>query len=119
MAAILWSDVTDVAKELATGVPVGAQTMILALVNDKILLDDEDGHMTKMARCYFAAHLGVFTKAAGGAVGSVIAQAAGGLSRQYASNSPMGTDPLLDKTGYGQQFRLLVRLSPVRGHRTV
>lgn len=119
MAAILWADVTDLAKELATGVPVGGQTKILALVNGKIDLDGEDGELTKDARVYFAAHLGTLAKAAGGAIGAVIAQAAGGLSRAYASNSPVGTDPLLDKTSYGQTFRLLCRLSPTRGPRIV
>lgn len=112
MAAIIWADVVSIAKDMADpAVPAGGQTMILALVNKYISLDGEDGEFTKMARCYFAAHVGVFTKAKGGPIGNVIQQAAGGLSRAYSSNSPMGTDPLLDKTGYGQQFRLLCRLA--------
>lgn len=112
MAAIVWADVVSIAKDLADpAIPAGAQTMMLAVVNKYIFLDGEDGEITKLARCYFAAHLGVFTKAKGGPTGNVIAQAAGGLSRAYASNSPMGTDPLLDKTSYGQQFRLFCRLA--------
>lgn len=116
MAAITWSDVTNIAPELST-VAVAAQTDILAYVNVALnveLFGGESHPMVKLLRIYLAAHFGTVTKSGGsGALGPVIAESGGGLSRQYGSSVVNGSDPLFDKTNYGQTFRLLVRSSPL------
>lgn len=113
MADITWTDVTDIASELSV-ISSAARTMILALVNDhfdvEVFPDGEAGAKLKLARVYLAAHHGALGKKAGGFwTGEITGESADGLARQYASNSPMGTDALLDKTPYGQLLRWLIR----------
>lgn len=117
MAAITWTDVSDLASELSA-VATTARTLILALVNAKVdveSLDGEAGELTKAVRVYYAAHLGALSLQGSGAwTGAVVSESAGGLSRSYASNSPNGTSPLWDKTPYGQTLRALLRTSGAR-----
>lgn len=118
MAAIAWSDVTALAPELTT-VSVLAQAMILAYVNDvidfSIFRGGEDGATVKLLRVTLAAHAGAMGLAgSGGWVGAIAAESEGEVSRQYATSSPAGTDPLLDKTPYGQMYRSLINASPAR-----
>ncbi len=117
MAAIIWTDVTALAPEL-TSVSSGAQTDLLAYVNTALkvsVFDDETGPMTRLARIYLAAHYATISQQGGaGAAGPVTGESAGGLSRQYASFSPMGSDPLFDVTPYGKAFRGLCRRSSAR-----
>lgn len=112
---ITWTNVTDHAPELST-VAVAAQADILAVANDVldvVRFGGEDAAKTKLARIYFAAHFGTIdAQGASGAVGAVIGETVGGLARQYAANSPDGTDPLWEKTPYGQAFRALLRATP-------
>ncbi len=116
MAAILWTDVTALAPELATvGVP--AQTIILEHVNSALAVDlwgGEEAVRLKMARSYLAAHFGAQVGAGGAAAaGPVVAESADGLSRSYANLfAMMGSDPLYDATSYGRQYRLLVHTNP-------
>lgn len=118
MAAITWAAVEDLAPELST-VNADAQTEILNFVNDAFdpaALGGEASYRLRMARIYYAAHFGTVTaQGSSGAAGPVIGESAGGLSRQYASFSPAGSDPLLDSTPYGKQLRLIIRNSPARG----
>lgn len=116
MASIIWSDVLAHAPELSI-VSSGAQADILAVANtvlDVSQFGGETAPKTKLARIYFAAHFATIdAQGSTGATGPVIGESVGGLSRQYASNSPMGTDPLWEKTPYGQAFRALLRATPV------
>ena len=72
----------------------------------------------RYARTLLAAHFGTLAfQGAGGAsggFGAVMVESAGGLSRQYASFSPNGTDPTFDKTIYGQMYRTLLRGTTAR-----
>lgn len=115
--SIVWADVLGVAPELSTVSALG-QTDILAYVNEAFVVDEWGGDASKLlrlARIYLAAHYGtVSVQGSAGAAGPVIGESAGGLSRQYASNSPMGTDPLFDTTPYGKAFRNLARRSSGR-----
>jgi hypothetical protein len=116
MASITWDHVLDHAPELSV-VDTDARVDILAVANevlDVTHFGGESAAKTKLARVYFAAHFGTIdSQGSSGATGAVIGESVGGLSRQYASNSPMGTDPLWEKTPYGQAFRALLRATPV------
>lgn len=116
MAAILWTDVVAVAPDMATGVSAAFQTLVLSYVNVNVVATEfggEDNPTYVMARAYLAAHYAALHKAGvNGTAGQRIAQSEGGVSMSFANNSPMGTDPLLDKTTYGQAFRSLSRRSP-------
>lgn len=119
MAAITWADVTGMAAELSA-VNIIWQTVILGIANTQISVsafDGEDGKRTRAVRTAFSAHFGALSLQGDGKwTGQVIAESALGLSRSYASNSPMGTDPLWDKTPYGQMLRALMQISyKVRG----
>lgn len=117
MAAITWDNVVAIAAELST-LGVDAQTIILDHVNVAFkvsLFGGEDHPKVKLMRILLAAHYGQLTKdGAHGPAGQVVAQSRGGLSRAYASNSPMGTDPLWDKTVWGQQLRTMINTSAAR-----
>ncbi len=117
MADITWAMVTAFAAEL-TVVPESAQDDILAYVNTALkveLFGGEDAPKTKLARIYMAAHYGQLTKdGAHGPAGEITGKALGPMSTSYASSSPMGTDPLWDKTTWGKQFRSMLRSSAAR-----
>lgn len=110
MAAIIWTDVTDIAPELAT-VGVGAQTKLLAYVNmalDVATWGGEDSFQLMMGRIYLAAHLATANRLAGsGAVGAVIREKVDGLEREYARSSVTSGGDGLDSTTYGSQFKAI------------
>lgn len=117
MAAITWSDVSLLAPELST-VAAGAQTLILAYVNDvhdvdAIDGDGEDGYRTKLARIYLAAHLATKIGTGAGGAGAVTSESVGGLSRSYAVAASSGAE--LETTGYGTAYLGILNRSPVRG----
>jgi len=87
MAAIAWTDVTELAAAL-TDLSVPAQTMILDSVNASVEVanfDGEDGPDTKLVRVFKAAHIGTLALLAQtGAAGPVTSESAGKLARSYA-----------------------------------
>lgn len=114
MSAILWTDVEGIAPELSA-VPVAGQTMILAHVNDVVTEvqwgGDAASPTLKMARVYYAAHMGVTTfLGSDGPSGPLTAEKAGGLSSSYAA--PAISDSLLDSSPYGKILRTLIRQNP-------
>ena len=114
MAAIVWTDVTDLAPELST-IPLGGQTAILALVNDYLDPDTwggEDAPKLHSGRCYLAAHLATLGKRKGKS-GSVSSEAAGGLSRSYAMPAMLSTSTL-QLTSYGAMYILLAKSTVAR-----
>lgn len=106
MAAIVWSDVTGLAAELAT-FPAAGQTAILGAVNTLLNVasfDGENGPITKLARMYLAAHLAA--SAALGGTGPLISETEGSLSRGYAIPSGHGA---FATTTYGSMYWMLLR----------
>lgn len=122
MADITWTDVTDypgAAGLVAPAVPVAAQTLILSVVNDwhdvTLFRGGEDGDYVKLLRVLLAAHFAQLgLQADGTSPGALIGASEGEVSRQWASNSPMGTDPMLDKTTFGITYRNMITSSPAR-----
>lgn len=117
MAAITWTDVTAIAADLST-TSAAAQTMILAMVNEaidtRLFPNGETDARLKLARVYLAAHYAASgLGGSGAAAGPVTAEAAGTLSRSYASITSSTTDPLLESTTWGRLYRLIMR--PMRG----
>lgn len=108
MAAIAWSDVLGLpgaVTELA-GVPALGQVAILGAVNsmlDVSRFDGESGPLTKLARCFLAAHFGALGMLGSG--GPLIGEAAAGLSRQYAMPN---TRSEYMTTSYGQAYFSLI-----------
>jgi len=120
MAAITWSDVTDLDSSLSA-LSVALQATILGIVNtrfDVSLFDGEDGPTTKLLRQLFAAHMGTVLKpgaGATGAAGPVTSEAAGGLSRSYAvAGAGNMQSSALGRTGFGQTLDLLIQTSAAR-----
>jgi hypothetical protein len=109
--AIAWSNVTDVAPELATGVPTALQVALVALANDEID-DDVLEARADLARAYYAAHFATLAKR-GDVSGTVVGESVGDISTQYGNNSPVGSDPLFDTTSYGKAFKLLAKHAPL------
>ena len=109
-APITWTDVTDVASELLTGVTTGGQTKILAYVEAVVAADvfgGEDSPIYTLARAYLAAHYGLLNKQGSAAQGPVVSQSEGGVSQSFASIVSGGEDFL--PTTYGRAFLALVR----------
>lgn len=122
MAAIVWSDVTNIASTSLASVSVAAQTLYLLFANEaidtRLFPNGEEDTRLKLARIYLAAHYaasGVLGDASGGvgAAGPVTAESAGTLSRSYASMTSSTTDPGLESTQWGKLYRLIMR--PMRG----
>jgi hypothetical protein len=110
---ITWQDVLAIAPELST-VSLATYTAILADVAVQLNADSW-GVRYDLASKYLAAHLAtISTWGSQGPSGTVIGESVGGVSRQYANNSPMGTDPLWDRTPYGREYRRLLRQLPSR-----
>jgi hypothetical protein len=110
MAAIVWTDVTDVASEfVSVPTPLGAQTLFLALVNGPMINVDnfggEDRDLTKAARIFLAAHFETMRRRRGVA-GTISSQSEGGVSQAYTIQ--LMNPRVLDQTSYGQSFRLVV-----------
>lgn len=113
MSAITWADVKAVDAGLSK-VNVTAQGMFLAAANALISepFGGDDSPTFRLVRVYYAAHYGTLSiQGIAGPSGNIVGESAGGLSRQYANNSPAGTDPLWDKTIWGQSYRNIVRSS--------
>ncbi len=113
MTAIAWTDVVDIAAELAT-VAIGAQTMILAHVNTTLvvkLFGGEESPKLKLTRCYLAAHLGTL----GPRVGIVTSESELDLAIGYTIPPlPPGDDPFWARTAYGLAYRSMVRSTAAR-----
>ena len=125
MAILVWTDVIAVAPELATGVAVAFQTMILGLVEEKVSpasFGGADSQQFLLARALYAAHFGKQHKQGasggpgGGSAGPVISQSEGGVSQSFANISASGGfgGGALATTIYGRMFMDLVRVSPGR-----
>lgn len=112
MADITWADVEAIAPGLST-VPVTAQTMILAYVEETV---DENAFIGdasyKLARVLLAAHRGAIVLSSSSGSGlAVSSESGGGISRSYAASSS-GDD--LMSTQWGREYTNLVRNSPAR-----
>lgn len=115
MAAIAWTDVTDIAAQLSA-VGDAAQATILAFVNQTLnvrLLGGEDGPRLKLARSYLAAHMGEVIRRRDQQAGPVASKSisASSMSVSYAS---MTADDVLSSTSYGQLYKLVLRGSGAR-----
>lgn len=116
---ITWNDVTALAAELVD-VPVTAQTIILAYVNDALNESMFGEHALKLARIYLAAHIGTGSLPGGGtATGAVVSETVGGISRTYDAITAAADGSGFDATTYGTTFRFLVRTSNARLPRVV
>jgi hypothetical protein len=112
VAAITWTDVTNVAPELST-IASTVQTALLLLVNDYLDPDTwggEDSQKLLSGRAYLAAHLATLGKRKG-VNGQLTAEAGGGLSRSYG----MLTNPTMySMTTYGEIFAMLAKTTVAR-----
>lgn len=114
MAPIGWSDVLDVAAELATGVSLTAQAKFVNLANERVSVSafgGENSATLNLARSYVAAHFALMHKRGSTGIGAVTSKSEGGASISFAnliipSSSPFGQTP------YGQAFLALVSASP-------
>lgn len=110
--AIVWTDVSDLAPELAS-LTVAAQNAILVYVNAAF---DESKFKTealKMARVYLAAHLGTLTRLQGSAIaGPLIEESDGRLSRKFAVITAENTS--FSGTSYGELLQFLINTSRAR-----
>lgn len=122
MASIVWNDVLAIASELS-GVSATAQTVILGYVNGRHSVDlfgGEDGFELKLLRMTLAAHIASSATAEGSnetaGSGLVTAESIGKMSRSYtfASIEAAASDAGLQTTGYGRQYRTMIRGSAAR-----
>lgn len=115
MSKIAWTDVVAFAATL-TSVNEEAQVDILAYVHDRVSVDEfggEESPTLRLARIFFAAHLGSMPQQGStGAVGPVVSESVGGLSRSYAQLN--NASDSLSSTTYGQQFVELCRRTAMR-----
>lgn len=117
---ISWSDVSDVASELALTtqggqLPPAAALMILAFVNSNgintAVFDGEAGDKTFAARVLLAAHYATMVLRKG--VGGVITSQSEGEAAQ-AYMIPWKNPSALDLTSYGQMLRGMAGGTPAR-----
>lgn len=116
MAAIVWSDVVAVAKEMVDPkVSATAQEMILSWANTGLKVSVWGGEASltlKLGRCLRAAHLGTLCSTGGVTVaGPVVSESEGGLSRSYALLSSItsgNTDPNYSSTTYGNAYMTII-----------
>ncbi len=110
--AILWTDVSDLAPELAS-LAIAAQNAILVYVNAAF---DESKFKTealKMARVYLAAHLGTLTRLQGMAIaGPLIEESDGRLMRKFAVLTAENTT--FGGTSYGELLQFMINTSRAR-----
>lgn len=107
--AITWTDVLNVAPDLST-VPNAARAAILDTVFQQ-LVEDVWGNRYDDACAYLAAHYGtVYLRGANGPAGPLASESVGPVSRAYMAFSPPGSDPTLDSTSYGKEYRRLLML---------
>lgn len=120
MAAIIWTDVLDLAPEV-TSVDAQMQTFILADANNRFDVDvfgGEGATKLHLARVYLAAHLATLVLRGNsvptGQVGPVTSQTVGPFSESYAQPS-YGSNPSdLSSTTYGQMLKGLIWTSTAR-----
>lgn len=105
---INWSNVTDIAPELAT-LPVGSQTAILAQVALQ-MNPDVWGSKLDMGAAWLAAHMATVGPRRKGVGGPVQSESAGNVSRSYAA---IATTSSLAATSYGQEYERLVMQLPL------
>jgi hypothetical protein len=104
--SIAWADVTAIAPELtSTAVATATQTIILAMVNERMVDGDAWGDYADDGRRYLAAHMATVSGAGAGA-GAVTSESIGPLSRSYAA-----VDGDLGTTKYGVFYRTLLRVA--------
>lgn len=117
MADIDWDMVVTITGDTSLdSVADDAQTEILGYVNNHIGGARFGTYDLKMARVYFAAHMGLFaTPGSGDAAGSVASESGGdGLSVTY-SVSPVAALDAIGETDYGRAYLSLVRTSCAGG----
>lgn len=120
MAAISWTDVTDLASRLVD-VPPARQTKILAYVNNRLPVEawgGEDSEVLFEGRINLAAYMGTLALQGSGsgsmAAGAVTSVSEGDVTVQFANpgagigGSGYGVSAL-DRNQYGQEFRRLAR----------
>lgn len=93
------------APEFAS-VPDAAVNSWLTMAGNLIEVGCLDAERAAMAQALYAAHL-LTLSTAGGAVGAVVSEREGDLSRTYATIK--GCDTVLGSTSYGQQYIELTR----------
>ncbi len=115
MAAITWTDVTNHAPDIGT-VAAGAQTDILAYVNDEAIDPDALGGSSayeyKLARIYLAAHFGTIATVAGSAGGAVKREKVGDLEIEFAVGTGSMSASSLTATRWGKLYLELVQRAP-------
>lgn len=119
MAAIVWSDVTDLASNLSS-VSSGARTVILAEVNTcfntTYFVGGEDSEKLKLCRIYYAAHLAtVAAQGASGAAGPVTHEMIDRLQRSYSTPAGGIVFDGIDSTSFGKALRALLKTTKARG----
>lgn len=112
--SITWADVTTLfsGDTALAALPTLTQNSILAQVNDEEVHDStwRIAARANRARLYLAAHLGSLASGVNsGAKGPVQSESVGSVSRSYALSVAQNSNPL-DSTGYGKEYRRLVRL---------
>ena len=93
------------APEFAS-VPDATVNSWLTMAGNLIVVGCLDAERAAMAQALYAAHL-LTLSTAGGAVGAVVSEREGDLSRTYATIK--GCDTVLGSTSYGQQYIDLTR----------
>ncbi len=93
------------APEFAS-VPDATVNSWLTMAGNLIVVGCLDAERAAMAQALYAAHL-LTLSTAGGAVGAVVSEREGDLSRTYATIK--GCDTVLGSTSYGQQYIELTR----------
>lgn len=87
-------------------VPDATVNSWLTMAGNLIVVGCLDAERAAMAQALYAAHL-LTLSTAGGAVGAVVSEREGDLSRTYATIK--GCDTVLGSTSYGQQYIELTR----------
>jgi hypothetical protein len=111
---ITWADVLKIAPELSGKLPT---TTTAQIVEDVLflLVESSWGRLYDLACKYLIAHIATqIARGAFGPSGAVIGESVGGISRQYAANSPMGTHSDFDQTPYGKRYKALLLALPGR-----
>jgi hypothetical protein len=111
VADIIWSDVVDVASELATGVSSGFQTKILGYVNEAVNPRSFGGDPSfgyDLARAYLAAHYALYYKLKAAAEqGPQTSESEGGVSESFSAPT-MANQSIFNATRYGRLFLSLM-----------
>jgi hypothetical protein len=114
MSDITWAMVETITSDTSlASVPVDAQTEILGYVNTQIGGASFSTYDLKLARIWYAAHVGsgCVPGVSGTGGGAVTSESGGdGLSVSY-SVSTQATDDELGETAYGRRYLAMVRTS--------